>query len=58
MRNLKMLTGLSGPELTLSPGDEHEFEDAEADRLIEAGFATEAEAAKPAAPAKKPRAKA
>lgn len=58
MRNLKMLTGLSGPELTLSPGDEHEFEDAEADRLIEAGFATEAEGSKPPAPAKKPRAKA
>jgi hypothetical protein len=36
---VKMKTGLSGPELSLSPGDEHEFDDAEAQRLIDAGFA-------------------
>jgi hypothetical protein len=41
MRRLKMNTGLSGPDLTLSPGDEHEFEDTEAERLIEAGFGEE-----------------
>lgn len=37
---LKMTAGLSGPLFNLGPGDEHEFEAAEADRLIEAGFAT------------------
>lgn len=36
---LKMTAGLSGPELSLSPGDQHEFEIAEALRLVEAGFA-------------------
>ncbi|NGO63950.1 hypothetical protein G6N76_09715 [Rhizobium daejeonense] len=40
---LKMTAGLSGPELNLAPGDEHEFDDAEAERLIEAGFAFKAE---------------
>ncbi|SCW80592.1 hypothetical protein SAMN02927924_03030 [Sphingobium faniae] len=34
-----MTTGLSGPHYTLSPGDEHDFPDGEALRLIEAGFA-------------------
>ena len=36
---LKMLTGLSGPEYNLAPGDEREFSKVEAVRLIEAGFA-------------------
>lgn len=36
---VKMLVGLSGPVYTLSPGDEREFPDDEAVRLIEAGFA-------------------
>jgi hypothetical protein len=37
---LKMKVGLSGPELSLSPGDVHDFEDeAEAQRLIDAGIA-------------------
>lgn len=36
---VKMVTGLSGPDYSLSPGDEHEFGEAEAKRLIEAGFA-------------------
>lgn len=55
---LKMLTGLSGPDLSLSLGDEHEFDNAEAERLIGAGFA-EAIAVAPAlkAPAT-PKAKA
>lgn len=39
MPNLKMLTGLSGPEYTLSRGDEREFGEREASRLIRAGFA-------------------
>lgn len=47
---LKMTAGLSGPEFNLAPGDEHEFDDAEAERLKEAGFAVDAE--EPKAPAK------
>ena len=43
---LKMLTGLSGPKYSLSPGDSHDFPEEEAARLILAGFAEEdAEAA-------------
>ena len=34
-----MLVGLSGPTITLSPGDEHSFPDDEALRFIQAGFA-------------------
>ncbi|MBX4941168.1 hypothetical protein [Rhizobium binae] len=41
---LKMTVGLSGPEFNLAPGDEREFDDAQAERLIEAGFAEKAEA--------------
>jgi len=41
---LKMTAGLSGPEFNLAPGDEYEFDDDEADRLIAAGFAEKAEA--------------
>lgn len=41
---LKMTAGLSGPEFNLAPGDEHEFNDDEAQRLIDAGFAVVAEA--------------
>lgn len=36
---IKMLVGLSGPTITLSPGDEHDFPNDEAVRFIEAGFA-------------------
>jgi len=36
---LKMTAGLSGPEFNLAPGDEYEFNDDEAARLIDAGFA-------------------
>lgn len=39
MRKLKMLTGLCGSLFSLAPGDEHEFEDDEAMRLVRAGFA-------------------
>lgn len=39
MPNLKMTTGLSGPDFSLSRGDEREFDEAEASRLIRAGFA-------------------
>lgn len=41
---LKMTTGLSGPDFNLAPGDTHEFDDGEAGRLIEAGFAEKADA--------------
>jgi len=34
-----MLVGLSGPSILLVPGDEAELADAEAVRLVEAGFA-------------------
>lgn len=34
-----MTTGLSGPTLTLDPGDEHDFPQDEALRLITAGYA-------------------
>ncbi|MCJ8051666.1 hypothetical protein GB928_004245 [Shinella curvata] len=37
--NIRMLVGLSGNEYSLSPGDTREFPDAEAIRLIDAGFA-------------------
>jgi hypothetical protein len=36
---VKLLVGLSGPAYTLDPGDEWEFEAAEAQNLIAAGFA-------------------
>lgn len=39
---IKLLVGLSGPAYTLNPGDEHEFEAAEAQNLIAAGFAVPA----------------
>lgn len=39
---IKMLTSLAGPEYALSRGDEREFEDGEAIRLIEAGYAVPA----------------
>lgn len=41
---VRMEVGLSGPAINLSPGDEHEFPDAEAVRLIAAGYAVPAEA--------------
>lgn len=36
---VKMLVGLSGPAYSLGPGDERDFPQAEAVRLIDAGFA-------------------
>lgn len=36
---LKMLTSLAGRDFSLSPGDEHEFGEAEGQRLVEAGYA-------------------
>lgn len=44
---VKMMTGLSGPMLNLVKGDEHEFDNVEAKRLIAAGFAVEVEDARP-----------
>lgn len=39
---VKMLVGLSGPAITLGAGDEHDFPDAEALRLIAAEYAVPA----------------
>lgn len=36
---IRMLVGLSGSEYSLGPGDERDFPDAEAIRIVEAGFA-------------------
>lgn len=36
---VRMKVGLSGPDFSLQPGDEREFEAAEAIRLVNAGFA-------------------
>lgn len=36
---IRMTMGLAGPHYALAPGDEHEFPQDEAVRLIEAGFA-------------------
>lgn len=55
---LKMNTGLSGPLFNLAPGDEREFDDDEAERLIEAGFATEVAGSSALTPAAKKKAKA
>lgn len=57
---LKLLVGLSGNEYSLAPGDEHDFDAAEAGRLIDAGIAVTAEADEPApaTPAPKKKAKA
>lgn len=40
--NVKMLVGLSGNEYSLSPGDERDFPEKEAIRLIDAGYAVPA----------------
>jgi len=43
---IKMTTGLSGPDFSLSPGDSVTMDDVEGQRLIDAGFAQlDAEAA-------------
>ena len=36
---VRMMVGLSGPTINLIPGDEADFPQAEALRLVEAGFA-------------------
>lgn len=36
---IRMLVGLAGNEYSLSPGDQRDFPDAEAIRLVEAGYA-------------------
>ena len=36
---IRMLVGLSGSEYSLGPGDERDFPDAEAIRIVQAGFA-------------------
>lgn len=44
--HVRMLTGLSGPAYNLAVGDERDFPEAEAIRLIEAGYAVPVEPAK------------
>ena len=39
MMKIRMLTGLSGLDYSLSPGDEREFPNDEALRLVQAGYA-------------------
>jgi hypothetical protein len=39
MMRVRMTVGLVGPAFTLEPGDEHEFPDAQAIRMIQAGSA-------------------
>jgi hypothetical protein len=53
---IKMLTGLCGPDYNLAPGDAHDFGDAEAVRLIEAGFAVPLAEIKSETATKKPAA--
>lgn len=43
---VRMMVGLSGPTINLIPGDEADFPQAEALRLVEAGFAVPAVEAK------------
>ncbi|GCA51784.1 hypothetical protein KGO5_04241 [Sinorhizobium sp. KGO-5] len=57
---IRMLVGLAGSEYSIGPGDEREFPDKEAIRLIDAGYAvpvaeekTERAVAQPAAERRK-----
>ena len=43
---IKMLVGLAGNEYSLAPGDERDFPDGEAIRLVAAGYAVPAVAKK------------
>ena len=45
---VRMLTGMAGLAMSLAPGDVHECDEAEAIRLIEAGYAVPEAEAKPA----------
>ncbi|MFN7028397.1 MAG: hypothetical protein ACK4PC_03430 [Sphingopyxis sp.] len=45
MAKVKLLTGLSGPDFSLAPGEVHVCGAAEAKRLIDRGMAEEIEAA-------------
>ncbi|MDP9854509.1 hypothetical protein KHC17_16895 [Agrobacterium salinitolerans] len=47
---VKLLVGLSGNEYSLAPGDEYDFADGEAARLVEAGYAVKVEGEEPASP--------
>ena len=46
---LKLLIGLSGSEYSLAPGDEYDFSDGEAGRLIAAGYAVKVDGEDPVA---------
>lgn len=46
MTRVRMTVGLSGPTYSLGPGDERDFPDAEARRLIAAGYAVAVQAPK------------
>ncbi len=58
---VRLLVGLSGPAYSLGPGDVRDFDDAEAGRLIAAGFGVPASeapmerAVKPPAPERRAR---
>lgn len=49
MPKLKMLTGLGGPNISLTRGDEYECGEVEASRLIRAGFAVATDGFEPIA---------
>ena len=51
---VRMLTCLSGPEFSLDVGDERDFDQAEAIRLIEAGYAVPVENLRPERAVRKP----
>lgn len=53
---VRMLTGLSGPTYSLTTGDEADFPDDEAIRLIEAGYAAPVERSRRETATKKPAA--
>lgn len=47
---VKLLVGLSGNEYSLAPGDEYDFAEGEAARLVDAGYAVKVEGEEPVAP--------
>jgi hypothetical protein len=46
---VKLTVGMAGADISLSPGDVHEFPDDEAQRFIDAGYAVAEEPAEPVA---------
>jgi hypothetical protein len=50
MRRVRILVSISGSAYSLRPGEETELDDAEAGRLVAAGFAAPVEASRPTTP--------